>query len=111
MPATTASISYEWVIAQLDCAPSEDGLTNVVKTVHWRLQASEGTYAAECYGSVGLDSPEPGKFTDYDTLSKANVVAWLEAKLDVQQLKDGLANQIEQQKNPPIVSPALPWQS
>ena len=31
--------TYTWSFPQFDTAPSEDGLTNVVKTIHWRLDA------------------------------------------------------------------------
>jgi hypothetical protein len=34
-------ITYTWDIFKLDCAPSENGLTNVVKTIHWVLQAKD----------------------------------------------------------------------
>ena len=101
--------TYDWGIAQLEVAPSEDGLTDVVKTVHWTLSATQDDLSASAYGSAGMDAPEAEAFTPYAELSQADVVAWLETKLDVEQLRAGLAEQIAQQRTPAIVKPPLPW--
>jgi len=101
--------TYNWVISQLDTAPSSDGLSDVVKTVHWRYQATEDTYMADVYGSVGLSAPEAANFKPYASLTKDDVVAWLEANLNVDDLKNNLNGQIASQKNPPIVNLPLPW--
>jgi hypothetical protein len=101
--------TYNWVISVLDTAPSEDGLTDVVKTVHWRYQATNDTYFADIYGSVGLDTPESAQFTPYAELTEADVVTWLESKLDVEELKANLDGQLERLANPPIVNLPLPW--
>lgn len=102
-------ITYEWGIAQLEVAPSEDGLTDVVKTVHWTLSATSGDYSASSYGSVGMDAPEAEAFTPYAELSKAEVIGWLEAKLDADAIRANLAGQIDAQRAPQIITPALPW--
>lgn len=101
--------TYNWVIAQLDTAPSDDGLTDVVKTVHWRYQAVDGSYMADVYGSVGLGTPDAEHFTPYADLTEAKVIEWLEGKLEVDQLKSNLDGQIAALKNPPIVNLPLPW--
>lgn len=116
MPSAPAApaITYTWGIAQLECAPTENGSTNVVKTVHWTLTADDGTYTASSYGSVGLASPE-GAFIDYDDLTKTTVVNWLKAALNAGDstktatMEANLASQIEKQHNPPIVTPGIPW--
>jgi len=35
--------TYTWVIDALDCAPSAEGQTNVVNTIHWRVNGTDGT--------------------------------------------------------------------
>lgn len=105
-----SEISYTWGIAKLECAPSDNGLQNVVRTVHWTYQATDGTHTASSYGSVGLEAPDAESFTAYALLTEADVIAWLEAKLDVEALQAGLDGQIANLITPPIVSPALPWQ-
>jgi hypothetical protein len=102
-----------WVIAALDVAPSEETLTDVVKSIHWRRQAtetvSEKTYMADVYGSCAVNTPTPEAFVSYADLTEAEVIAWLEANLDVESIDNSLDAQLENQKNPPIVTKPLPW--
>lgn len=113
-PATPV-ITYTWGIAQLECAPSEDSLTNVVKTIHWTLIAEDGTYVASSYGSVGLASPDGDEFIAYNDLTKETAINWVKAALNtgdedrVSQMEAALAANIEDQRNPKIVRPAVPW--
>jgi len=103
-------ITYTWSIFKLDCAPSENGLTNVVKVIHWILQAQDdnGT-STSLSNSYPLPSPSPEAFTDYSTLTEATVIGWLEGNLDVGYLQTVLANEIASKYNPPITSLPLPW--
>lgn len=102
-----------WIILAMDTKPSEDGLDNVVSCVHWRRQASEEvdgkSYLVEIYGAMGCSAPDPMAFTPYEDLTFDQVCGWLEANLDVAELDNSLATQIEDQKNPPIVQLPLPW--
>lgn len=98
-----------WIISQMDTAPSEDGLTDVVKTVHWRREAQDGNYIADVYGTMGCSAQDPMAFTPYADLTFEEVCGWLEANLDVVALDANLDTQIENQKNPPIVNLPLPW--
>jgi hypothetical protein len=104
-------ITYNWVISQLDTAPQSEGLTDVVKVVHWRYVGEDADYRAEIYSTYSCPSPSATDFTAYPDLTEADVIGWLEAGLDVQSLKDGIDAQIENQKNPPIVNLPLPWQN
>jgi hypothetical protein len=107
-----------WAIAQLETAPSEDGLTDVVKTAHWTVSATEvdgdKTYTAGAYGSVGFSAPDPATFTDYADITEAEAIGWVKDALGSEQvvaIGEGLLNQIENQKNPPIEVLPLPWNS
>jgi hypothetical protein len=105
--------SYKWVVSQLDTAPSEDTLTDVVKVVHWRYQAEQvdgdKTYNAEVYGAMSCETPSETDFTAYEDLTYEQVCAWLVAGLDVYAMDLNLAAQIMNLKNPPIVNLPLPW--
>ena len=103
------AINYNWVISAMDTAPSEDGLTDVVKAVHWRYQAQDAEYFADVYGSMPCATPSETDFTAYPDLTEDQVISWLEAGNDVEALKANLDAQIENQKNPPIVNLPLPW--
>jgi hypothetical protein len=105
--------TFKWVVSQMDTAPSEDGLTDVVKVVHWRYQAEQvdgdKTYNAEVYGAMGCATPSDTDFTAYEDLTYEQVCEWLVAGLDQEAMDLNLAAQIENQKNPPIVNLPLPW--
>ena len=101
--------TYTWSFPQFDTAPSEDGLTNVVKTIHWRLDAVDGEYSAGGYGTVGLDAPSPGSFVNYNDITEQWAIDAVSGKLDVTAAKTALDNQIEQQRNPPVVPTKPPF--
>lgn len=110
------AIQYKWVISAMDTAPSEDELTDVVKSVHWRRQAIEQSevdldkyYMSDVFDVLSCESPDPMAFTPYQDLTFEDVCGWLEENLDVIKLDESLAAQIESQKNPPIVQLPLPW--
>ena len=107
------AITYNWVISQLECKAKEGDLTDVVYTIHWWYQANETdgdkTYFAEVYSSTNCPNPDPANFTPYNELTQAQVEGWLTNLLDVPAMQVNLATQIEAQKNPPIVTPPLPW--
>jgi len=106
---------FSWIISQLDTAPQDGDLNDVVKTIHWRYQGTEvvgdKTYTAEVYSSYGCPQPSDTDFTAYPDLTEADVVSWLEDGLDVSSLQANLNLQIENQKNPPIVNLGLPWEN
>ena len=106
-------ITYNFVISQLECKAKEGDLTDVVYTIHWRYQANETdgdkSYFAEVYSATNCPNPDPEHFTPYADLTQAQVEGWLTNLLDVPAMQANLASQIEAQKNPPIVTPPLPW--
>jgi hypothetical protein len=103
-------ITYTWSISRLDCAPSENGLDNVVKVIHWVLQAQdENGISASFNNSCSLPEPTPEAFTDYSTLTEETVIGWLESNLDMNYLQTKIATKIKLQYNPPITSLPLPW--
>lgn len=102
--------TYQWIISQLDTAPSLDGLTDVVKTVHWRRSASDGAgHSAEIYGAMGCATPSETDFTAYPDLTFEQICLWLENGNNVEQLNATLDAQIENIINPPIIVLPLPW--
>lgn len=106
-------INYSWVISAMDTKPSEDGLIDVVDTVHWRRVGSEidgiNTYSQDVFGAMKCDPPDPMAFTPYEDLTFEQVCSWLESKLNVSDLDSVVAAKIGVQKNPPLVQLPLPW--
>lgn len=107
------AITNTWGIVQLDAYPEKDGLTDVVFTVHWNLTGNDGEgNTGYAYGSVGVTLDEGGSYTPYNELTKEQVVGWVQESLGAEQvasLEASVASQIEQQINPTVVTPPLPW--
>lgn len=106
------AITYTWSVVQMDAYPEEDGETDVVFNVHWTLAGIDGTYQGYVYGSQGVtvDAAEP--FTPYADLTQAQVIGWVQDALGEEQVASyeaNVAQQIEDQINPPVVTPPLPW--
>ena len=95
-------MTITWTIAQLDRQTS-DGL---VTTAHWTVNAVDGEYSAGAYGTVGFERGDT--FTAYDSLTEAQVIAWVKDKLDVEAIEASLASQIESKKNP-VSATGVPW--
>lgn len=105
------SITYTWNITQLETAPSENGLEHVVKFIHWKYHATDGAYTTDIIGIANLDPPDPMAYTPYMSLTKEQVIIWLEAKLapELDELKMALDHKLQNIITPPIVRPSLPW--
>jgi hypothetical protein len=107
------SITYKWIINQMDTKPTEDGLTDVVVTVHWTREAEQYVggepILVSSYGTMGCATPSATDFTAYPDLTYEQVCGWLDAGLDVASIDLGLANQIENIINPPIIVLPLPF--
>jgi hypothetical protein len=107
MPTT-----YSWVISQLECYPQHEGHSDVVFTVHWRRQATDGSHMADVYGSQAVTLDLDAPFTPFAQITKSQVEGWLVDAMGaerVAELDAHLAEQIEAQVNPPVVTPPLPW--
>lgn len=105
--------TYEWSVSQMDTAPSLDGLTDVVVTVHWRRNAvaidGDKTYLADIYGAMACQTPSGTDFTAYPDLTFEQVCGWLDSGNNVEALNANLDAQIENQINPPIIVLPNPW--
>lgn len=106
------TILYNWTISALDCKPQEDGLTDVVVTAHWQVSATNGTYNAGVYGTQSFTLQSGEGFTPYADLTQDQVIGWVQSAMGIDQvtaLQQNLDAQIENQVNPPIIQPPLPW--
>jgi len=105
-------MAFAWIIEQMDCYPQAEGQTDVVFTVHWRVNATDGTYNATSYGTVGVTYDAGTPYTPYVDLTQAQVIGWVQGSMgpeEVASIEAGLATNIANQVNPPVVTPPLPW--
>lgn len=108
---TPSECTYTWQIAQLDCAPSYEGLQDYVVNVHWRYGAQFESYYTDMYGSQSFAEVAGPDFIPYADLTKEIVIGWLEGSMDVPEMEIQLANTIESLVNPPIIVLPLPWET
>ena len=105
--------TYTWDYPQLDTAPSEGGLSDVVKTIHWRFTAVSDTETNEegaplsvsAYGTASAGEADAGSFTDFDSLTKDWCKEKVLAGLDKTEaeLEAMLDEQMQNLIAPPIV--------
>jgi len=96
-------MEFNWNIVQMDRLTSD----NFVVTVHYSVTANDGDYSANTYGTVGY-TQESDNFIPFDNLTPEIVTGWVQTSLGKDTVEEGLAVQIQAQKNPVQVS-GLPW--
>ena len=110
------AVSYFWTINPLEAYPTASGEVDVVFTAHWQLHATEEvgetTYTAQSIGTQGLTYEAGTSFTPFEELTLEQVQGWVENAMgtgSVDNMKAGLATQIANQINPPVVTLQSPW--
>jgi hypothetical protein len=102
--------TYTWTVTAMDCYPQEGGNTDVVFTVHWTCSGTDGTYFGSVYSTCPVTYTAGSPFTPYAILTQEQVLGWIWANgVDQTATEAAVAQQIANQVNPPVVTPALPW--
>jgi hypothetical protein len=98
-------MNITWTINQLDRNTSDGFVT----TVHYDVSAVDGDHLASTYGTIGFtpDGSEAGMIP-FESLTEAQVIAWVKDKLGEATVEASLASQIEAQRNP-VSASGLPW--
>ena len=110
------AISYNWTINPLECYPTSSEGPDYVFIAHWQLHASEtvsgSTYTATSIGTQAVSGSASGSFIPFEELTLPVVQGWVETAMgtgSVDALKAGLAQNIANQINPPVVTLQSPW--
>jgi hypothetical protein len=64
---------FTWGVAQMERILAD----GIVFTVHYTINANDGTYSSGAYGSVGLEAPEDNVIP-YADLTQEIVVGWVQ---------------------------------
>ena len=107
MTKTSPVTTFTWAIANMEHYTSD----GVVFTIHYTVNAEDGTYSSGAYGSVGLEKPEPDNMIPYADLTEEIVVGWLKdhfGEEKVTEIEAALQAQLDQQ-HAPTTAPGLPW--
>jgi hypothetical protein len=76
-------------------------------TTIWNIAQLE-RHAADAYGSVGLEQPDPDNIIPYANLTSGIVIGWVQDRLNVEEIEDSLQAQLDE-KNAPTTATGLPW--
>lgn len=110
------SATFNWSVQSMSCYPQADGETDVVFSVVFMCSGSETingtTYSASVNGGVPVTYVAGEPFTPYNQLTQSQVLNWVFAALGQDGVSDNEAavqTLINNQTNPPVVMPPLPW--
>jgi hypothetical protein len=102
-------ITINWIIERLLVKPTEGTYSDVVITADWRCNGTQDQYSGTCYGSASF-APPTDSFTPYEDLTEQQVLDWCFASgVDQSAIEANVSAQIENQINPPVIAPPLPW--
>ena len=102
--------TYTWSVTAMDCYPQVDNETDVVFNVHWTCAGTDGTYSASVYNTQAVTVDEEEPYTPYDQLTEEQVLDWIwTSGVDKDATEAAVEQQIQNQINPPVVTPPLPW--
>ena len=110
------AIVNTWNVVAMDCYPDVDGEKDIVFTVHYTLTGEQYVggepLTGSVYGSVGVTLDAESPFTPYANLTLEQVIGWVKDALGeetVTAMEANVAQQIQDQINPKVVTPPLPW--
>lgn len=104
---------FTWTFNTFEVAVSEDGLSNVVKSINWTIRGNDNGVIDSVTATTGLDSPNPDSFTDYNSITEQWAIDVVSSKVDVEAIRAGIQASIDYQKQvrrkvPPFLIPPDP---
>jgi hypothetical protein len=81
-------------------------------TVHYTIDANDGTYSAGAYGSIGLERPDEEEMIPFSELTEEICIGWVKEKLTeekVAEIEAALQAQLDEQHAPSMAA-GVPWQ-
>lgn len=109
------NVTYEWQFPQMEVYPTSSNHTDMIFNVYWELHATTGSYSANKIGVIDLPYDPNDVWIEYPNLTKADMETRIEARMNrfnenaIIELKEKLAQEIENQLNPPSVILKAPW--
>ena len=119
------AVTHTWSVSDQLQTRTQDGLSEVVFSVVWRLYSEETvdgkTYSISSANQISLntDNLDPATFTAFADLTEAQVVGWAKAQIDdnaaegegvtCAEWEAGHERNIAKQINPPTAVETAPW--
>jgi len=77
--------------------------------INWQCSAQDEEYQANSFGAVPVTYVAGTPYTPYADLTQEQVWGWVNSSIDRPDIEANLQAMIDVQKNPPVVTPPLPW--
>ena len=119
------AVTHTWSVSDQLQTRTQDGLSEVVFSVVWRLSSEETvdgtTYSISSANQISLntDNLDPATFTAFADLTEDQVVGWAKATIDANaaegegvtcaEWEAGHNRNIAKQQNPPTAVETAPW--
>jgi hypothetical protein len=119
------AVTHTWSVSDQLQTRTQDGLSEVVFSVVWRLNSEETvdgtTYSISSANQISLntDNLDPATFTSFADLTEAQVVGWAKSTIDANaaegegvtcaEWEAGHDRNIAKQINPPTAVETAPW--
>ena len=119
------AVTHTWSVSDQLQTRTQDGLSEVVFSVVWRLSSEETvdgtTYSISSGNQISLntDNLDPATFTAFADLTEAQVVGWAKSTIDANaaegegvpcaEWEAGHDRNIAKQINPPTAVETAPW--
>ena len=99
-----------WIIEWMQTTPTSANPSEAVLQVGWRCNGQDGDYSGSVYSTCTLPAADPASFVPYADLTQDQVLGWIWANgVNQSATEAAVAQQIDNQKNPPTIQPPLPW--
>jgi hypothetical protein len=106
-------IIYTWEFPRFKAHPELNGMQDVVYNVEYILTGTDGEgHGSQLFGNIGLGEPDLLTYVPFRLLTLPEVQKWVEESLGAEQvgdLKDIIANQINEQAHPKTNILDKPW--
>lgn len=101
--------TYYFKINAVDAHVSQDGLENVIYNVHYSyFGEDENGNVASQIGVQHVPNVDPENFTAFDQLTQADIIAWIEPELPVDEFQTNLDVQLAELAAPTKVTLQVP---
>ena len=99
-----------WIIEWMKTTPSTATPPEFVIECGWRCSATEGAFSGTVYSTCSFTVTQGSSFTPYADLTQDQVLGWCWANgVDKDATEAAVQQQIDNQINPPVIQPPLPW--
>lgn len=102
-------IEFKFDVLEILVKPRIDDLSDVVVRVHWQLFAQDGELFGRVTRGTVMSPPSSDNFTDFTNLTEDQVLSWIKATVDWNEVEQAALADLERVRNPETVSKNRPW--